>query len=326
MSDPKAPQKTPSQLAAYADLFQRLLDCTLLLDPNSFVILEANSACERVLGVPTEKLVGRSLLSWVDESQHDDFGKAMRVAMRRYYPRQFDSRWKLPDGRMIHMEILACPLSLSDQRESLQVIARDISFKREAEMKLPSLLSELKAANAKLEVLSNEDEMTKLFNFRHFKTELQKEHLRSARYATEYSIVFCDIDYFKKYNDRNGHPAGDALLREFAKVLQKCCRSSDLPARYGGEEFAVICPGVSAEGAVILAERIRSSVAEMDFAHGSYQPDGKLTVSVGVSSFPVNGASAEDILKAADEAVYASKAAGRNRVTVAAARALKKSA
>jgi diguanylate cyclase (GGDEF)-like protein len=315
-SQPPSQPKKPSQLAAYADLFDRLLDCTLLLEPATLIVLEANDACERVLGLPMDKIVGRVVTTWSEESARDDFGKALRVALRRYYPRQFDVRWKLADDRLIHMEVLACPLTLADGSTVLQVLARDVSFKREAEAKMQTLLKELQAANAKLEIMSTVDEMTGLFNFRHFKSELAKEHARSVRFSHPYVIVFCDIDHFKKFNDRNGHPAGDRLLRQFADVLKHTCRSSDLIARYGGEEFAIICPGIDAKGGAIAAERIRHAVAETKFEFGEFQPLGLVSCSIGVASFPDHASTAELVLKASDEGVYASKAAGRNRVTV----------
>jgi diguanylate cyclase (GGDEF)-like protein/PAS domain S-box-containing protein len=307
---------SPSQLAAYADLFARLLDCALLLDPQTQVVLEANAACERILGLPIEKIVGQAISTWIEEESREDFGKALRVAMRRYYPRQFDAHWKLSDGRTLHMEIQACPLELSDGSQVLQVIARDVSFKREAEAKLQTLLKELQAANAKLEIMSTVDEMTGLHNFRHFKSELKKEHARATRFGNPYAIVFCDIDHFKKYNDRNGHPAGDQLLREFAATLKKTCRASDMVARYGGEEFALICPGVDAIGAQVLAERIRQAVAETPYAFAEHQPLGLISCSIGVASYPGHARDPEGVLKAADEAVYVSKSQGRNRVTV----------
>jgi diguanylate cyclase (GGDEF)-like protein/PAS domain S-box-containing protein len=293
-----------------------MLDCTFLLDTTTFRILEANAACERVLGMPAEKLVGISLMDWVDAPLREEFAKALRVTARRYYPRQFDASLRFQDGRVMHVEILACRLRLSDNTEILQVIAHDVSFKRESEAKVQVLLKDLQSANSKLEVLSTVDEMTGLFNFRHFRSELVKEHARSDRYSGVYSIVFCDIDYFKKYNDRNGHQEGDKLLAEFAKVLQKCCRGSDMAARYGGEEFAIICPGIDAQGASILAERIRVAVLETDFAHGTHQPLGRVTISIGVAAFPDQGKTCDQILKAADEALYLSKESGRNRVTI----------
>ena len=197
----------------------------------------------------------------------------------------------------------------------LQVIARDISFRREAEQKMAKLVDELKAANEKLEMLSNTDGMTGLNNFRYFKGQLVIEHARASRYADKYAIVFCDIDHFKHYNDRNGHPAGDDLLRHMAGVVRKCVRATDMPARYGGEEFVVLCPGVGLEGAQVLADRIRAAVAGADFPHAKAQPAGALTVSVGVSAFPADGSTAEQVLEASDQAMYFSKTHGRNRVT-----------
>jgi diguanylate cyclase (GGDEF)-like protein/PAS domain S-box-containing protein len=309
-------ERAPSSLAPYSDLFGRLLDCTFLLDPETHVILEANPAVERVIGIVPETLPGTQLSKYVaDDAGREELEKALRIAMRRYHPRQFDSRWKHPDGRALTMELVACPLKLANGKEILQVIAHDATARREAEQKLQVLLRQLQDANAKLEVLSTHDEMTGLANFRHFKSQLAQEHVRSSRFATPYSIVFCDIDFFKKYNDANGHPAGDRLLRQFAGILQKAFRTTDLPARYGGEEFVVLCPGVETPAAHALAERIRKTVEETAFEFSHAQPGGKLTISVGVASFPDDAKDPDLVVKAADEAVYSSKHNGRNKVT-----------
>lgn len=309
----------PSELAKYGDLFERLLDCVFLLDPINYVVLEANPACERTLGVTEDKIIGRPLSQWIDGGMQDDLLKAFRVAMRRYYPRQFDVQFKTPDGRMLTMEVLACPLKLSKHTEILQVIARDVTFRREAEMKLQLLLQDLQTANEKLVYLTTVDEMTGLYNFRHFRTQLHAEHARAIRDGKPYSILFCDIDHFKNYNDENGHPAGDRLLQMFSRILKKSCRASDIVSRYGGEEFAVICPGAHVEGALVIGERIRKSVEEANFTHGESQPGGKVTISVGAASYPMDGTDPESIVRAADEAVYLSKEEGRNRVTSATA-------
>ncbi|MGZ3688729.1 MAG: PAS domain S-box protein, partial [Bdellovibrionota bacterium] len=188
MSTSRTNPNSPSLRAAYADLFERLKDSTFLLDPNSYIILEANPACERIIGVAADKLVGRTMMQLVEESMRDAFTKALRVAMRRYHPRQFESHWALSDGRNLTMEILACPLKLDDGQEVLQVIARDVSFRYKQEQKMQVLLRELQAANAKLEVLTTVDEMTGLYNFRHFTNQLQSEHERALRFGTPYSI------------------------------------------------------------------------------------------------------------------------------------------
>jgi diguanylate cyclase (GGDEF)-like protein/PAS domain S-box-containing protein len=310
---PSSSVKTPSKLAAYADLFDRLRDCMLLVDPTNELMLEANNACADILGLEPESLAGLPVTSWVEASAREEFQKALRISMRRYYPRQFEARWQVAGGRTLYMEIMSCPLELSNGTTVLQLLLRDVSFRREAEIKMQALLQELQSANAKLEVLSTVDEMTGLYNFRHFKNELKKEHLRAMRFNQPYVIVFCDVDHFKKYNDRNGHPAGDQLLREFAETLKQTCRNTDLIARYGGEEFAVICPGIDSRGGAVAAERIRSAIASRPFAQGEHQPLGHISCSVGVASYPEHAETPDLVLKAADEAVYKAKGAGRDR-------------
>jgi diguanylate cyclase (GGDEF)-like protein len=143
------------------------------------------------------------------------------------------------------------------------------------------------------------------------------EHIRAQRYASQYSLVFIDADNFKHYNDRNGHPAGDRLLKELAQIVRASCRSTDLPARYGGEEFVVLCPETAHPDANVVAERIRKAVQSHPFAHADAQPLGFVSVSVGVACYPVDGQTPEAVLQSADEALYASKQNGRNRVTTA---------
>mgnify|MGYP000213688142 CR=1 FL=1 len=290
----------PSSLAAYADLFQRMLDPTFLVDPATHVILEANPAAERVFASVSEDWHGHPLLELAEPEARDEFAKALRVAMRRYHPRLFEARWKVA-GKALIFEIVACPLRLSDGSEVLQVIARDVTFRREAE--------------EKLRILSTVDEMTGMFNFRYFKTALALEHPRAERFQKPYAVVFCDIDNFKHYNDRNGHPAGDALLKEMAQLIIGCARTTDLCARYGGEEFVVLCPETNWEQAMVLAERIRSVVAAHPFAHAAAQPKGHLSFSIGVASYPADGQTPEQVLHAADQAMYHSKASGRNLVS-----------
>lgn len=304
-----------SQLAAYADLFDRLLDCVILVDTTTFVILEVNPSCERILGVPSDKMVGRAVSNWVEKSAQDDFTKALRISVRRYHPRQFDCTWELEGGRKIIFEVSTCPLKLSDGTEVLQIICKDITSTREAEQKVQTLLREVQVANVKLEALAIKDEMTGIFNYRHFMKQLIAEHGRSLRTKAPYSIIFCDLDNFKKYNDTYGHLAGDAALRSFGEILMKASRSMDVPSRYGGEEFAIICPETTWEGAMILADRIRKTTERQAFENVPGKGGGNLTVSVGVSSYPTDGDNAEQILKAADEAAYHSKTHGKNQVT-----------
>jgi diguanylate cyclase (GGDEF)-like protein len=126
-----------------------------------------------------------------------------------------------------------------------------------------------------------------------------------------------DVDHFKIYNDRHGHLAGDNALRGVSKILQHGRRANDVVARYGGEEFAIVLLDVGKQAAKEVAERICAQVAEFPFEFGSTQPSGKLTISLGVASFPDDGAEPALVLSAADRALFTAKSAGRNTVRVA---------
>lgn len=300
-----------SQMATYSDLFERTTDGIFLVDFQSDVarVLECNPASEKLLGAPKRGIEGRDLLDWVKSSYHKHLKQALQRAWESHHAIEpFDVRFKDKEGGELTVELSACRLKLADYCEILQVIGKDVSAVRSA-------TAALEEANHKLELLSSTDEMTGLNNFRTFKQELAKEHARALRYGTPYAIVFCDVDHFKHYNDRNGHPAGDEVLKKVAQIFKTCSRATDFPARYGGEEFVVLCPGVSAGDAAVLAESLRKTIEATDFAYGQFQPMGRVTVSVGVSSFPGDGQDSERVLKAADEALYRSKGAGRNRVT-----------
>ena len=156
------------------------------------------------------------------------------------------------------------------------------------------------------------DARTGLANSRTF--DLALEHALAARAADEVlAILMLDLDNFKDFNDRHGHPAGDEALRTFAEVLRSCMRDGDLASRYGGEEFAVMLPGVDAEAAVMIAQRIRSR-AESAILSLSPGITDRITVSIGVAEAPFQALDRNGLLRIADEALYRAKADGRNRV------------
>lgn len=306
----------PSQLATYPDIFDRLTDATFLVNPHTFAILEANPSAEQVLGLTQEQLVGRIILDWVGPLSKSQIEKEFRIAARRYHPRQITTQFQISETKTLMMDVLACTLALGDEKNILQLIARDITFRYEAEIKMKTLLDELTVANQKLELLSNTDALTGLYNFRHFTECINQEHLRVQRSKASYALVYIDIDYFKNYNDQNGHPAGDQLLKELGQILRLSCRKTDIPVRYGGEEFAILCPETNWQQAKVLADRIRTNVEKAPFEYRDRQPNKKLTVSIGVSSFPTDGYTPDDVLKAADRALYFSKQNGRNQITI----------
>jgi diguanylate cyclase (GGDEF)-like protein len=183
---------------------------------------------------------------------------------------------------------------------------------------------ELRAAVAELEELALRDGLTSLFNHRYFQESLQAEIGRARRQAEALGLLFIDVDHFKQYNDRNGHPAGDRLLKKLASVLvggkdsglPRAARISDVIARYGGEEFVMILPATDRTGCLARAERLLRSIAEYPFEHREHQPSGCVSVSIGVACFPLHANDKPALIAAADAMVYRAKKEGRNRVCV----------
>ncbi|RNC68027.1 MAG: diguanylate cyclase, partial [Desulfuromonadales bacterium] len=161
------------------------------------------------------------------------------------------------------------------------------------------------------------DPLTGLFNPRQFWLSLDHELARARRYRRPCSLAMIDIDLFKQYNDRHGHLQGDQVLTEAAAVFRSSIRTSDIAARYGGEEFMVIMPETGRDLALLAGEKLRRAVAEYPFPHRGTQPGGALTVSIGIATFPEDGASSRELVDAADRALYRAKEGGRNRVEVA---------
>lgn len=158
------------------------------------------------------------------------------------------------------------------------------------------------------------DSLTGLRNFGYFRDRLREERTRADRYQHLLSLIILDIDHFKHYNDKNGHPAGNEVLKTIANVLSVEARETDLVARYGGEEFVVLLPETSRKLAWEVAERIRTRIGATAFANGDAQPLGSVTISAGVATFPVDAIREDELVGRADESLYEAKSRGRNRV------------
>ncbi len=188
-----------------------------------------------------------------------------------------------------------------------------------------SLVAELEEQNHRAEVLaeelmvlSNTDSLTGLHNRRRFDESIEAEMARAHRTNGPLSLLLCDVDFFKRYNDSLGHVAGDGCLKTVANILTESARDgTDVVARYGGEEFAVILANTEMVQAKIFAERLRKAVAEKEIPHPDSTVEKYLTISVGVSSIcDVESETASDLIKRADKALYRAKACGRNQVQV----------
>ncbi len=158
------------------------------------------------------------------------------------------------------------------------------------------------------------DDLTGLANHRQFYHQLAREVRRAQRYQRPLTLLMLDLDYFKEYNDRFGHLAGDQALRETAEVLRRNARDVDILARYGGEEFAIILPETDLERAAIQADRIRAAIASHAYRGKHSNPRGDLTVSVGVATLTPDIHRIEELVQRADQALYRAKSLGRNRL------------
>jgi diguanylate cyclase (GGDEF)-like protein/PAS domain S-box-containing protein len=175
-------------------------------------------------------------------------------------------------------------------------------------------LKEIEKLREETEFLAHVDDLTGIYNHRFFIQQLTMEVGRQKRYPAPLSLLMIDVDYFKHYNDTNGHLAGDRVLKTIAIVIQHTIRQTDIVARYGGEEFSVILINTGKEGAREIAERVKRNVADTRFPNESAQPNGDLTVSIGVATFSSTASTITELIREADNALYRAKNAGRNRV------------
>ncbi len=240
--------------------------------------------------------------------------------------------------------ILIKPFGLTELGEFVSSAIREVELERELRKKndlLNQALGELKnneahlereitvrtralmMANSELARLALRDGLTDLHNHRYFQDLLRAEIASAASYDRPLSLLFIDVDHFKAYNDNLGHQAGDTALQAIARLLsttqeddgkQTAGRSADNVARYGGDEFVMSLPETPMEGAIIRAERIRSAVETWPFAGEERVPGSRVTVSIGIASFPEDATTREELIEAADQAMLLAKRRGGNRV------------
>jgi diguanylate cyclase (GGDEF)-like protein len=175
-----------------------------------------------------------------------------------------------------------------------------------------NMVARLRESRQELERLSVTDPLTGLFNRRWMMDALEHEVRRSRRLKHNFAVIMADVDYFKRFNDAHGHPAGDAVLKLVAEILRDSTRDVDVVARYGGEEFFVMMPETGGEGAADVADRVRERLAAERLPGG-----GTVTLSFGVAEFPAHGDVGETLIAIADAALYQAKREGRDRVVLA---------
>ena len=242
-----------------------------------------------------------------------------RAGLNRYIPKPWDE----PDLRLT-VESLLKSFRLHKQNELLveDLKRKNVELERERqglEQKVRTRTTELEEANRRLSQLAVTDGLTGLYNHRHFHEQLRQAVERSLRTAGRVAALMIDVDHFKKFNDREGHPGGDEALRAVARLLSDERRQLDVVARYGGEEFALLLEGATKAAATEIAEKIRTRISSATIPGADKQPLGKLTVSIGVAVCPEDANTPEALLEAADVALYRAKKSGRDTVVVSGA-------
>jgi diguanylate cyclase (GGDEF)-like protein len=245
-------------------------------------------------------------------------GAASCAHLQSEHPRVHDNIQCLPLVALGElMGLLVLDIGIKGEQ---RVDAENEGYRRIALEQVGLSLGSLKLRES-LRQQSIRDVLTGLYNRRFLEESAQREVLRALRLQAQgghngLALLMIDIDHFKNFNDLHGHEVGDQVLREVAQVLQRQTRGSDVAARYGGEEFTVVLVDIPAELALERAEKVRADVEKL-VLHPSGKVVGTVTISIGLAQFPTHGSTVEELLLAADKALYEAKHAGRNRVVVA---------
>jgi len=222
---------------------------------------------------------------------------------------------KLPEKVELLARIRSHAKSYIAQKE------RDEAFRNLSQMReqLEKMNNELARSNRELQRLSSMDGLTGLANRRQFDETLEQEWQRAIRTNMPLSLIFLDIDFFKRYNDHYGHQAGDDCLKEVAEAMQKTVhRPADLVSRYGGEEFVMILPDTTSEGALAVAEKVLAGITDLRIPHANSAVADHLTLSIGVATAsPQESSRPAELIEAADKMLYRAKDQGRNRIETA---------
>lgn len=317
ITDLKTAETTRQRLAAIV----QYSDSAILSTDLDGKITSWNFAAAKMFGYEESEILGHSINKI---SNFMEFVEIRNKLLSGNSLEGFETKERNRSGQMVEVLLSASLLKSEEDRPiGISYIIRDISERRSYEMQirkqmlharqineqLESQKLVLEETNKRLDELATIDGLTGLKNHRAFQDRLMEEWERAWRYETEFSILMLDVDDFKAYNDKYGHVAGDEVLRQFAERLQHNTRSIDFVARYGGEEFVVLLPNTGAENAMFIAERIRQSICSAQW------PNRPITASIGVATPEVDTASPREFIDDADQALYVSKNAGKNRVT-----------
>ena len=243
--------------------------------------------------------------------QQDDWQKLSSLVEKGVVNRLIPHSWDIHTIVDLVMHLCSCLSTVIREKHFTDFLEVQSGADND---KLLKKVYELQEQNRRLQSLATTDGLTGLSNRRDLNDLMTQEIARSKRFGQSLSVVMCDVDYFKHYNDNFGHPAGDEVLKTVATIMRTRLRTSDHAARYGGEEFVLVLPVTAKDAAIRVADSIRKRIQEYHFPNEEKQPGGDLTISMGVATNGEDGETAQELIEAADKALYRAKQSGRNRV------------
>lgn len=301
-----------------------------------------SSRCYEMYEVPAEDVLKDSQVLWqlVEPDDLDAMKMLANRSLENLTPWRMEYRIRTNSGQLKWLQVSASPdlrkdgsvawdgviLDITDRRRADEILNR---YRATLEEKVKKRTAELEKANQELALMAKLDGLTQLANRRYFDQHLSNDWKRLARSQQPLSLIMCDVDYFKRFNDCYGHQEGDRVLQEIAKVLKQVTkRPDDLPARYGGEEFAIVLPNTDLIGAMQVAEKLRQDVVALQINHARSSVSGFVTLSLGIATVTPNEIaetvrSPEDLIRIADLALYQAKHNGRNQSHVQDSRCLR---
>ncbi len=296
---------------ARATLVESMVDGLLVVDSRQRVV-DSNPAAQRLLSSNARQLTG--------ENMADLLGQAPCICRALDATQSVTFEMRAPSDERLHLEVQAIPLRVRRSEGGRLFVFRDITAKWHVEEELRAQLQRNMALQQELREEAIRDSLTGTFNRRLFQEALIREVARAQRERVSMGLIVIDLDNFKAVNDRHGHQAGDRVLQAVSALLQSETRSGDVVCRYGGEEFVVVMPGATAGAACRRAEQWRRDVESMcvDYEGAILH----VTFSAGVSAYPASANNADEVLRAADHALFEAKRAGRNNVCMAASQEL----
>jgi len=296
---------------ARSHLIENMPDGILVLDAQHRIV-DINPAMENFIEEKASFYIGKNVFDvfqpWTEKTDLLLDGVETRTELR------------IPKDPSRYLDLRVTPLY--DKRHLLNgrlMIFRDITEGKHVEKRLryvndrlQTQLIEIGLLQSKLREQAIRDPLTNLFNRRYLEETLERELARAAREDYSVCIIMIDLDHFKRVNDTYGHEAGDEILKALATTLFEQCRRGDFACRYGGEEFVVVMPNINMDTAYERAENIRQSLNSLHVPYGYYNLT--ITISIGIAGYPSNGETREAVLRAADQAMYGAKEAGRDHI------------